>query len=195
MKYFITLSSMLIIHFSLIRSNGNVIEAAASNKHALIVGAQTLNHIQLDAKNMEAYAQHFFEHSGKVLDTVMFAELINNAASVDTAIWQNNDFKNQIVVNGREDKISNDYLVEKLKLSGKKQIRYYTRFANKYNETNATDKNIYYFSKPAFSNSGKFAVIQWNNSHGNSDGGAGISLYQLDGDVWQEVGEISSWKN
>src|SRR5690349_9049373 len=136
MKYFITLSSMLIIHFSLIRSNGSVIETVASNKHALIVGAQTLNGVQLDAKNMEEYAQHFFEHSGKVLDTVMFAEIINNAASVDTAAWQNNDFKNQIVVNGREDKISNDYLVEKLKLSGKKQIRYYTRFANKYNETN-----------------------------------------------------------
>ena len=195
MKYFITLSSMLIIHFSLIRSNGNVIETAALNRHALVVSAQTLNGMNLDGKNMDEYAQHYFENTGQVLDTVMFAEIIKNAASADTSAWRNADLSKAIVVNSREDNISKDSLIKKLKLSGKKQIRYYTRFANRYNETDATDKNIYYFSKPVLSNSGKFAVIQWDNSHGDSEGGAGISLYQLDGGGWEEIGEISSWKN
>jgi hypothetical protein len=143
---------------------------------------------------MKEYARHLLEYSGKVLDTVMFSEIIDNAASLDTAAWEDDELNNLVVVNGRSENIAKDYVIKKLHLSGKKQMRYYSRYVSRYNETEVADREIYYFSKPVYSNSGKYAVIQWDNAQGELSGRAGINLYHLDGSEWKEVGVISSWK-
>jgi hypothetical protein len=192
MKYFLILSSMLAIHFSLIHSNKKVTDIAASSKHALVAGNEAISEIRLDEKEMAVYAEHLVESSGNVLDTTMFSEIIKNAASVNTTAWRDNELNDLLLVQGRDEEISKDYLFHKFNLSGKKQIRYYTRFLNRYNETTSSDRNIYYFSKPIYDNSGKYAIVQWNNTHSGVSSG-GIDLYYLDGSQWKQVGEITSW--
>jgi len=192
MKYFIILSAMLMIHFSLLQSGNKVIDVAAQN--ALVASAHPIKDIKLDAKDMELYVENLMDYSDKVLDTVMFSEIIKNAASPDTSTWKEEELKNLLVVNTRDEAISKKYLIEKLNLAGKKQMRYYTRHINRYNETDPNDRNIYFFSKPVYSNSGRYAVVQWDNGNKDFTGGGGINLYHLEGKEWAEVGVISRWK-
>lgn len=190
MKYFFTISTMLIIHFSLLHSDRNVIDKAVSVNHALVIAKQAM-HIDLDSKKMQEYADSYFEHSGKTLDTVMFAEILSNAGTVDTSEWKDEEVRNAVLVQKREEQISKTYMIEKLKLSGKKQMRYYTRYVNRYNETNSADRTIYYFSKPVYSNSGKFALIQWHNEHSGLTEREGMDLYYLEGNEWTKAGVIT----
>jgi hypothetical protein len=194
MKYFFILTTMLIIHFSLKRSDRKVIDSATFSKHALFVSSQAVKHIRLDPNNMKEYAENFFECSGKPLDTAMFSQIISNSRALNTDVWQDGELKNLLVVQNREQEISKRYLMEKLNLAGKKQIRYFTRQINRYNETDPSDRNIYYFSKPVYNNSGEYAVVQWDNGHSGLSGGGGVNLYHLEGNDWFEVGVISSWK-
>jgi hypothetical protein len=185
---------MLIIHFSLKRSDRKVIDSATFSKHALFVSSQAVKKIKLDPNDMRMYADHFLEYSGKVLDTTMLSEIITNSRAVNTDVWQDGEFKNLLVVQSRDQEISRKYLIEKLHLSGKKQIRYFTRQINRYNEMDPSDRNIYYFSKPVYNNSGDYAIVQWDNGHSGLSGGGGINLYHLEGNEWLEAGVISSWK-
>jgi hypothetical protein len=195
MKYFFTLTSMLIIHFSLIHADRKVIDKAAADKHALVVSSQTIQEISLDENHMTTYAENLLEYSSELLDTTMFSEIIQNAGSPDTAAWKDGELKNLLVIGKRDEEISKKYLFQKLTISGKKQIRYYTRYINRYNETEPADRNIYYFSKPIYNNSGEFAIVQWDNGHGGLSGEGGINLYRLKGHEWTEVGVIDSWKH
>ena len=181
---------MLIIHFSLLHSDRKVIDKAVSGNHALVVAKQAM-HLELDSKKMQAYADSYFEHSGKALDTVMFAEILSNAGTVDTSEWKDEELRNAVLVQKREEQISKSYMIEKLKLSRKKQMRYYTRYVNRYNETKCADRSLYYFSKPVYSNSGKFALIQWSNEHSGLTERAGMDLYHLEGNEWTKAGVIT----
>ena len=194
MKYFFILMAMLIIHFSLIRSDSKVIESATFSKHALVVSSQPRKNIKLDPNDMKEYSKNLMEYSGQLLDTTMFAEIIRNSGALDTYVWQDGELKNLLVVQSRDQEISKNYLIEKMNLSGKKQIRYYTRQINRYNETDPSERNIYHFSKPVYSNSGKYAIVQWDNGHSKLSGGGGINLYHLQENKWIEVGVISNWK-
>ena len=189
MKYFIILSAMLAFHFSLLRKDRSVIDTATTGRHALVVASHALDHIKLDAKEMNTYAENLLDNSGEVLDTNMFSEIIRNADGVDTNDWSDSELNNLLVVQSKNPEISKKYLFKKLNLSGKKQIRYYTRQINKYNEAKPADRNIYYFSKPVYSNSGKYAVVQWESGQNG-----GIHLYHLNGNEWKEVGVVSNWK-
>lgn len=184
---------MLLIHFSLLRSDSKVIEMAVSTKHALVVASQVTKNINLDSNKMRQYYDTYFEHSGNVLDTVMFSEIIRNASAPDTSAWQDDELKGVLMVQRPSEKIPKDYVIEKLNLAGKKQLRYYTRYVNRYNETNADDRSIYYFSRPVYSNSAKFAIIQWDNTQGLFAGAGGIDLYRLEGHEWKNTGTVTSW--
>ena len=194
MKYFFILTTMLIIHFSLKRTDRKVMDTATFSKHALFVSSQAVKSIRLDPNKMKEYAEYYLEHTGKILDTTMFSQIISNSRVVNSDVWQDGEFKNSLVVSSREQEISKKYLVEKLKLVGKKQLRYYTRQINRYNEAEAADRNIFYFSKPVYNNSGDYAIVQWDNGHGTLSGGGGINLYQLEGNEWLKAGVISSWE-
>jgi hypothetical protein len=195
MKYFFILAAMLVIHFSLIRSDREVISSAAMNKHALVVSAETVKDIKLDAREMKAYAENLMEYSGETLDTAMFAQIISNARAVDRKAWHDEELRHVLVVRSRDEDISRAYLIEKMNLSGKKQMRYYTRQINRYNDTEPSDRNIFCFSKPVYDNSGKYAIVQWDNGRRGSAGEGGIDLYHLEGSEWAIVGVISSWKH
>jgi hypothetical protein len=151
--------------------------------------------IKLDPSEMQAYAENIMDCSGVVLDTTMFAQIISNAHSVSTTAWHDEELRYLLVVQSTDEDISKAYLIEKMNLSGKKQMRYYTRQINRYNDTEPSDRNIFYFSKPVYDNSGKYAIVQWENGHSGEAGEGGIDLYHLQGSEWRAVGAIRSWNH
>ena len=190
MKIFFILSAMLIVHFTLVSTEQKVIDSAANSTHALVVSAQTVKSIKLDRNEMGQYFETLQKSSGNILDLTMFFEIIVNAGSLDTIAWKDKELKNLLVVQNRDEEIEKNYLIEKMNLSGKKQLRFYSRQINKYNETDPSVRNIYSFSRPVYSHSGKYAVIQWDNARNG-----GINLYHLAGSKWIEVGTIKQWNN
>jgi hypothetical protein len=167
---------------------------ATSQSKVLVAGAAPISKINLDPARMEEYADNFIRTSNKQLDTTMFSQIIRNAASLDTSDWKDDELKNLFLVNAKEENISKNYLFRKLKLSSKKRIKFYTREINRYNSTEPSDRNIYYYSRPVYDNSGEYAIVQWNNGHSGMVGGGGIKLYHLEDMAWVEVGEVCSWK-
>jgi hypothetical protein len=193
MKIFLVFSMMLMFIFSSVKEENTLIDAAAADNNALVVCSQTGMQIRLDNSDMKDYSRNLLKHSGKVLDTKMFAEIITNSVSVDTTGWKDGELKNLLVVQNREEQISKEYMIRKLNITGSKQLRFFLRIISNYNLSGSSERNIFYFSKPVYSNSGKYAVVQWENRH-NGSGGGGISLYRLQENQWKEIGLVSSWK-
>lgn len=171
-----------------------LLDTALSGRGALFVSSKPLTHIQLDLIDIDTYFYFHRDYANKVLDTIMFAQIINNSKSVDTSLWQDNELENCLLVSNRNENIQAKYAIQKLRLTDKKRIRFYKKQINRYNSTDSYNKNLYYFSKPVFDNSKKYAIVQWDNAHSGLGGGGGIVLYQLQANTWQEVGIIMNWK-
>jgi hypothetical protein len=125
----------------------------------------------------------------------MFHQIIQKAKTADTTLWTDNELPNFLLVNERTETISKKYLIQKFKLTDKRQLRHFTKYVNKFNSTEIPDRVICYYSRPVFDNSKTFAIVQWDNGHSYLGGGGGITLYQLQSDkTWKEYGVILSWR-
>jgi hypothetical protein len=124
----------------------------------------------------------------------MFSQIIQNSIAADTTLWTDNELPKFILINERAETVSKKYVVQKFKLTDKKQIKHFTKYVNKFNSTDILDRVICYYSRPIFDNSKTFAIVQWDNGHSYLDGGGGIILYQLQGDTWKELGTILNWR-
>jgi len=134
------------------------------------------------------------DYAKKVLDTTMFAEIIENSTSVDTSLWKDTELKSFVVVSNRDEIVSKKNTIQKLELTDKSQIKFYKRQIDHYNSTESYNRDLYYFSRPVFDKSKEYAIVQWDNAHGGLGGGGGIILYHLQGDTWTYVGIIMNWK-
>ena len=172
----------------------NLLDTSLSGHGALFVSSKPITHIQLDPIDMWNYFYFHRDYANKVLDTIMFAQIIHNSKSVDTTLWQDDELKNYLLVSNSDENVSTKSATQKLRLTDKKQIKFYKKQINHFNSTDSYNRNLYYFSKPVFDNSKQFAIVQWDNAHSGLGGGGGIILYQLLGDTWKEVGIIMNWK-
>ena len=193
----LTFAIALTLHlnsFGQTKQYQNLLDTASSGHGALIVYSKPITKIQLDKTDMWNYFYFHRDYANKVLDTIMFAQIIENSKSVDTTLWQDTELKSLIVTSSREETISKKKAFQKLQLTDKSQIKLYKKQINRYNSTDSYNRNLYYFSRPVFDNSKEYAIIQWDNAHSGLGGGGGIVLYHLQGDTWKEVGIIMNWK-
>ena len=172
----------------------NLLDTALSGHGALIICSKPITRIKLDPEEMWKYFYFHHDYANKVLDTLMFAQIIKNSKLADTTLWQDNELKIYLVVENKNENVSNKYATEKLRLTNRKLIKLYKRQINRYNSINSYNRNLYYFSRPVFDNSKDYAIVQWDNAHSGLGGGGGIVLYQLQDDIWKEVGIIMNWK-
>lgn len=170
----------------------NLLDTAFSG--ALIACSKPMKKIQLDPTDMSTYFYFHRDYANKVLDTIMFAEIIENSKSVDTTLWKDTELKSFIVVSNKEKTITKKKVLQKLQLTDKSKIKIYKKQINRYNSTDSYNKNLYYFSRPVFDKSKEYAIVQWDNAHSGLGGGGGIILYHLQGDTWKQVGIIMNWK-
>lgn len=172
----------------------NLIDTALIGHGALFIHSKPIKDIQLDPKEMWNYFYFHRDYANKVLDTVIFAQIIQNAQSADTTLWQDRELKNFVLISDRDESVSKKYAVQKLGLNDKRQARFLKKQIKHFNSTDSYHRDLYYFSRPVFDNSKQFAVIQWDNGHSGLGGGGGIVLYQLKGDTWKELGIVWNWK-
>ena len=176
------------------RQYQNLLDTALSGHGALIVYSKPITKIQLDKPDMGNYFYFHRDYANKVLDTIMFAQIIENSKSIDTTLWQDTELKSFIVLDNREETISKKKAFQKLQLTDKNQIKLYKKQFDHYNSNNNYNRNLYFFSRPVFDDSKEYAIVQWDNAHSGLGGGGGIMLYHLQGDTWKEVGIIMNWK-
>ncbi len=182
------------ISFGQTKQYQNLLDTTLSGHGELIVYSKPITKIQLHKTDMWNYFYYHRDYANKVLDTVMFAQIIENSKSVDTTLWQDTELKSLIVTSNREETISKKKAFQKLQLTDKSQIKLCKKQINRYNSTDSYNRNLYYFSRPVFDNSKEYAIVQWDNAHSGLGGGGGITLYHLQGDTWKEVGIIMDWK-
>ena len=145
---------------------------------------------------MFEYSENIKEYSGQLLDTMMFLDIIHNTKLIDTTLWTYDELPLAILVNDRDETVSKKHVLQKLKLADKKKIKYYKKQINKFNSTEAFERDIYHFSRPVFDKTKTFAIIEWIDGHGGLGGGGGVILYKLqNGKQWQEFGTILLWKH
>ena len=192
-----TLLFLFICSSSFAQTNNyqNLIDTALRGHGSLFLHSKPLKITRLDPKEMWYYFENVRDYSSQKLDTVMFSQIIQNSATADTTLWSDSELPNFLLVNNRDEIVSKKYLIQKYKLTDKKQIRHFSKYVNKYNSTEVSDRVICYYSRPVFDNSKIFAIVQWDNGHSYLGGGGGIKLYQLQGDkTWKEFGVILNWR-
>ncbi len=193
------LSTLLILLFcssSFAQTNNfqTLLDTAIKGHGSLFLHAKPLKIKRLDKKEMWYYSENVREYSNQKLDTVMFAQIIQNSTTADTTLWLDTELPNYLLVNDRDETVSKKYLIQKCKLTDKKQIRHFSKYVNKFNSTDISDRVICYYSRPVFDNTKTFAIVQWDNGHSGLGGGGGIILYHFQGDIWKELGIIMNWR-
>lgn len=174
----------------------NLLDSALSGHGSLFVFSKPLKVTRLDPKEMWYYFENARAYSNQKLDTVMFSQIIQNTVAADTTQWTDNELPNFILVNERAETVSNKHVIQKFRLTDKRQIKHFTKYINKFNSTNISDRLICYYSRPIFDNSKSFAIVQWDNGHSYLGGGGGIMLYQLQSDnTWKELCIILNWRH
>lgn len=173
----------------------NLLDTAIGGHGSLYLYSKPLKVTRLDIKELWFYFENAREYSNEKLDTVMFSQIIQNALVADTTLWSDNELPKFILINDRAATVSKRYVVEKFKLTDKKQIKYFTKYVNKFNTTDISDRVICYYSRPIFDNTKTFAIVQWDNGHSYLGGGGGIMLYQQQSDkTWKEHCVILNWR-
>jgi hypothetical protein len=102
------------ISFGQTKQYQNLLDTALSGHGALIVYSKPMTKIQLDKTDMWNYFYFHRDYANKVLDTIMFAQIIENSKSVDTTLWQDTELKSFIIVSNREETISKKKAFQKL---------------------------------------------------------------------------------
>jgi|SRR5688572_10622748 len=172
-----------------------LLDTALKGRGSLFVHSKPLTPSRLDSKEMRYYFENVQDYSNQRLDTAMFSQIIQNATTADTTIWSDNEVPNFLLLNERGETVAKKYPIQKFNVTDKKQIRHFTKYVNKFNSTDISDRVICYFSRPVFDNSKTFAIVQWDNGHSYLGGGGGIILYRLQSDkTWKEFGTILSWR-
>jgi hypothetical protein len=172
----------------------NLLDTAIGG-HGLFLHSKPLKVKGLNSKELWFYFENAKDYSNQMLDTVMFSQIIQNTLTEDTTLWTDNELPNYVLINDRAETVSKKYVVQKLKLTDKIKIKNVTKYVNRFNSTNISDRVICYYSRPIFDNSKTFAIVQWDNGHGYLGGGGGIILYQLQSDnTWKEYCIINKWR-
>lgn len=173
----------------------NLLDTAIGGHGSLFLHSKPLKITRLDPKELWYYFENARDYSNQKLDTAMFSQIIQNAAAADTTLWTDNELPKFILINERADTVYKRYVVQKFKLTDKKQIKYFTKYVNKFNSTDIADRVICYYSRPIFDNSKTFAIVQWDNGHSYLGRGGGIMLYQLQSDkTWKKYCVILNWR-
>jgi hypothetical protein len=165
-----------------------------STRHGTVFTfSKPITSVKLEQSELKHYSHDYLEDNNKKLDNVMFLQIITNCKIIDTSRWLENEMTNVLLVDNRDDVVSKKYAIEKLALTGKTQIKHLKKQVNNFNSTANHDRDIYYFSRPVFDDTKKFAVVQWDNGHSYLGGGGGIILFQLVDTIWKESGIIKRW--
>ncbi len=181
--------------FAQTNNNQNLLDTALRGHGSLFLHSKPLKITRLDPKEMWFYLENVRDYSSQKLDTIMFSQIIKNVQTADTSLWTDNELPNFLLVSERAARVSKKYVIQKLKLIDKKQIRHFNKYVNKFNSTDIQDRVICYYSRPVFDNSRTYAIVQWDNGHSYLGGGGGIVLYQLQSDkTWKDFGVIFNWR-
>jgi hypothetical protein len=159
----------------------------------IFVSSKPILKIRIDEKDIRDNYDDLKEVY-KDVDTSTLFQIIENSKNIDTTSWTDDELSKFILIQNREQGVEFKYVVHKLNLTNKKELRYYREEINYFNSADPADKNIYYYSRPVFDNSKQFAIVQWDNRHSGFGGGGEIKLYKLTSDTWRELGIVRKWR-
>jgi hypothetical protein len=188
------LASLCSIKLSAQTSNyQKLLDTAITPTNSKYVNSMPIATIRLNRSEMWDYYNNYIEDSKVMLDTIMFAQIIQNSKQPDVSPWKDSELDRMILVKSREEPVDADYVLFKFNVKENREVKNYRKMITSFNSLNSADKDIYSYSRPVFDNSKQFAIIQWDNGHGKV-GGGGIILFQLSGDSWEELGSVLTWK-
>ena len=188
------LASLCPIKLSAQTSNyQKLLDTAITPTNSKYVNSMPIATIRLNRSEMWDYYNNYIEDSKVMLDTIMFAQIIQNSKQPDVSPWKDSELDRMILVKSREEPVDADYVLFKFNVKENREVKNYRKMITSFNSLNSADKDIYSYSRPVFDNSKQFAIIQWDNGHGKV-GGGGIILFQLSGDSWEELGSVLTWK-
>jgi len=171
-----------------------LLDTAVSPSNSLFVSSKPIGIIKLNTNKMWEYYNNYIDDSRLALDTVMFAQIIQNSKHADTTLWSDAELDRIILIKKRTDPVDINYVISKFSLQGNRQIKPYKKIINDFNSVPPADRRIYSYSRPVFDNSKQFAIVQWNNEHNGISSEGGIILYQSTEDGWAELGNVLTWK-
>lgn len=161
----------------------------ASKSIGQFVKKVPLNNSRLYMGDTTEYKNYLSEVFHQTIDTKYLIEIIQSSKLVDTSIWLDTELTTSILTEGYKEAVDFNYVLKKLKLTDKKQKRYYRKLINDFN-SDFVRRKFYYMSRPVFDNSKEYAVVTISNSF---EGGM-LTLFKKSGDTWHALGNINRWK-
>jgi len=129
----------------------------------------------------------------KGLDSVpksVILELADKFDKSDKKDWSYLDFPNKVIISNRDTLISFRNECKRIDLTDKSEKKKLRKQISNFNYSDL--KNIYFLSRPIFSSSGDYAVIQYDNCV-NLMGGGGVILFKKINGKWIDYIRIYRW--
>ena len=184
----LTLIIISVSTFGQDKSVQNLLDTV-SKSIGLFVKNVPLNNSRLEMGDTTEYKHYLNEVFQQTVDTKYLIEIIQNSKLVDTSIWLDTELPTSILTEGYKEAVDFNSVLNKFKLTDKKQKRYYRKLINDFN-SDFVRRKFYYLSRPVFDNSKEYAVVTISNSF---EGGM-LTLFKKSGDTWNKLGNINRWK-
>ena len=174
-------------------SNFTSLLDTATKSSGLFISAYPVKKINLNLSDTFLYKDYLkYEYHYDIDDTILI-ELIKNSKNPDTTKWTEDDFKSFVLVEAADVYINPKNVIKKFSLTDKTQIKKMKRQIADFNNNHSFNRNIYYFSRPIFDKTKKYAIISHGNGNKGLMGRDYISLFHYNGDNWTKLGVVTRW--
>jgi hypothetical protein len=165
----------------------------ATKNSGLFISAYPIKKINLILSDTFLYKDYLKAEYNYIIDDELLIDLIKNSQNPDTTKWTESDFKDFVLVEISEDYIKPNDVIKKFSLPDKAQIKKLKRQIVGFNNSHPFNRDIYYFSRPAFDRTKTFAVISHGNGNKGLMGRDYISLFHYNGNAWTKIGVVTRW--
>jgi len=165
----------------------------ATKNSGLFISAYPVKKINLNLSDTFLYRDYLKYEYNYNIDEALLIDLINNSKNPDTTKWSESDFKDFVLVETPDDYINPKSIIKKFDLTDKSQIKKLKRQIADFNDSHPFNKNIYYFSRPVFDKTKRYAIISHGNGNKGLMGRDYISLFHYNGYTWTKIGVVTRW--
>jgi hypothetical protein len=114
------------------------------------------------------------------LDTLIVGEIIANSTKMDHRQWRPHQMRKAVLIKNERNNISARYVKKHFAHLPSEAISYYL-------SQKISNRNLYEYSRPVFSDKKKYAAIRYNSLHSY-----GVELFQFREGAWYKVAVLVS---
>lgn len=190
---------LIIFIFTTLTSFGqddrfNSLFKIAKEKVGIVVSCQPLTTIPIKLDTFRVKYVNRLRTDIKLTDSLIF-QIVEATKKLDTAKWEEKEFKNTVVVCDRDENLNASKLLDEWGVQDKSERNKFRKQIKQWTNTDPSERPINYISRPVLTTDNNYGIIAVDLvTHGFCCGGQ-VILFKYESGQWTDLGSIYKWSH